>query len=667
MISKWTAPVRRRFFGNQEMAQRLMGVVRKELGTLHNLMSFQNLQTLSRQVQVDEYTHIHLMITRGQAIATIFAMQPEPPVAERPPEFPSPIFKEFVSQTPRERVLLIVSTPSGAEAFAWDFIDNELFLPKDTYANIAAAISGSPSQALPAGQLMSTEFPHYFRVAHGGAFYTATPEAGAESNEQTIHHHNNFYLLLSIKALAFGANGDPEQGEDINHNRYKWEPGDTVVLQSTADSSSVSVVSVNSENGEFDATHVTAYNVTQTWTITLHGDVRRYWVEGDTLGVIEDTQYSGIARSLYPLTPTEIDNPNYRWADRLYNAGFDYQVEQGNYITGEDIQYPVVYHHQNQTNVAVPSLVSEFETVTGMAVGESEHMPSRVRLFYFPLFSWPWEEGTMWPYLARFDSHDVEEIWDEWQDATYADLTSWPATDSALGTTTGLVASGGKGIAYDAFNLRAGEAHRSGLHIYCLASVEDVITGLDVEVFEKVNIERAGEGLPPLDIQLNLQWAAQRHADDMAAHYEHYESVMGTDDAHIGTDNSSAYLRIHQEGYNLFLHTWLLSSTGENVGHIAIEGTPPPDFSFSEEIVQGWKGSPPHWAKITNDVVTETGVAHAIAANGTYFFCQTFGHRPGKWQGYSPMPATGIKAYMDSNFHWTGTGDESRLPKIYLI
>ena len=143
-MDKWTGPVRTRFLGVDSAGRDVMGVVRKGLGELHHAMSFQQLNTLTRTIQIDEETAASLMITQGQAIATIFYAPVVEPVEEREEEFlvPEPVHVEAEVEPPPTvgHLILIVSSVSGAEAIAYDILTELVLFDKSTFDIIVAQV-----------------------------------------------------------------------------------------------------------------------------------------------------------------------------------------------------------------------------------------------------------------------------------------------------------------------------------------------------------------------------------------------------------------------------------------------------------------------------------------------------------------------------------------------
>ena len=126
-------------------------------------------------------------------------------------------------------------------------------------------------------------------------------------------------------------------------------------------------------------------------------------------------------------------------------------------------------------------------------------------------------------------------------------------------------------------------------HFWVLALAEPSIAfrgDWRAEILERVNAFRSGHGLMPLKIDLKLNTAAQRHADDMAQR-DYF--------AHVSPEGGTVGQRASQAGYR-----WRLVL--ENLA--AGQATP-------KEVVEGWKGSPGHRKAMLDPYVRELGVGYA--------------------------------------------------------
>jgi uncharacterized protein YkwD len=124
----------------------------------------------------------------------------------------------------------------------------------------------------------------------------------------------------------------------------------------------------------------------------------------------------------------------------------------------------------------------------------------------------------------------------------------------------------------------------------------------EFDVARLVNEARLAAGLAPLQIDVRLMAAAQRHSDDMAAH-----SFF----SHVGSDGSTFDVRVEQAGYL----PWL--ALGENIA--AGQTTP-------ASVMAAWMNSPGHRANILNPDYDHIGVGYATSnAFYRFFWTQEFG------------------------------------------
>lgn len=561
--------------------------------------------------------------------------------------------------------VLVVSSPSGNESFAWDTINNEILLELDTHANILDQLGASaPAQLSPEGTQSRTGFNWNYYVSGGGSLTLITPQAGDEDEYRTVQHPDTLERVLEIQPLAFGEN----DASDFNANRKKWAHGDYVVLSTTSGSSSINVDAISSAEGTFDVSYCAvdaSRAITQTWTVTVYQDPDGtseslyIYIQGDTLGTGLDFYHKSLGTTQYPYTPSEHTG----W---LNSTGFNYSVERGNYILKDSIEYaPVVYHFIASSSSYVPAAKSKYETLTGTTVSGDVELHPRARLFYFPLFSWPFEQSTSLSYVPFapwlpalvHETLDITEIFESWADCDHVDLLTTPTTDAELNVSTGIAEEGEHATVYDAYNLThtgdEGVEHREGIHVFhkATAVASGVLATFEKEIFDAINAERETEGVAPLVFQLNMQWAARRHADDMASN--NFVS-------HTGSDDSTHTERVVEAGYWKY-HHYYLSGVRANGENIASKSGPE---VTAQDFVDTWMGSQTTRDILLDSTFTETGVAIAVAEDGTIYACQVFGLCKYRPDGYSPIPD--LEQYANDNFTWNGTGDEIRVPRVYL-
>jgi uncharacterized protein YkwD len=131
------------------------------------------------------------------------------------------------------------------------------------------------------------------------------------------------------------------------------------------------------------------------------------------------------------------------------------------------------------------------------------------------------------------------------------------------------------------------------------------------------NRERSRESLPPLALDPLLNKAAQRHADDMAAHHKM---------AHEGSDGSTPAQRLARLDYPAM-------ASGENVA----EG-----WREVPRVMKGWMESPPHKANILGKF-TRVGFGLARDDDGNPYWSAEFAT---PWPSLDPDAAA--KALIDA-------------------
>jgi uncharacterized protein YkwD len=115
-----------------------------------------------------------------------------------------------------------------------------------------------------------------------------------------------------------------------------------------------------------------------------------------------------------------------------------------------------------------------------------------------------------------------------------------------------------------------------------------------------VNKERADVGADPLQINDQLDQAADLHSQDQA----NTETM-----SHTGSNGSYFADRITDTGYQY-------STTGENVAV---------GYQEPEAVVDGWMGSDGHRENILNSNFEELGVGYSVGEDGSAFWTQDFG------------------------------------------
>ena len=113
------------------------------------------------------------------------------------------------------------------------------------------------------------------------------------------------------------------------------------------------------------------------------------------------------------------------------------------------------------------------------------------------------------------------------------------------------------------------------------------------EVIDLVNVERAAEGLAPLNYDARLAAAARDHSEDMGL--QDYFS-------HTSLDGRTVSERIEDAGYS-----W--NTYGENIA----AGQPTP-----EDVIDSWMSSQGHRANILNPNFCDIGVGYTYVADSFY-------------------------------------------------
>lgn len=126
------------------------------------------------------------------------------------------------------------------------------------------------------------------------------------------------------------------------------------------------------------------------------------------------------------------------------------------------------------------------------------------------------------------------------------------------------------------------------------------------EVIDLVNVERAAEGLAPLNYDARLAAAARDHSEDMGL--QDYFS-------HTSLDGRTVSERIEDAGYS-----W--NTYGENIA----AGQPTP-----EDVIDSWMSSQGHRANILNPNFCDIGVGYTYVADSFYrhYWTQDFGRQSG--------------------------------------
>jgi uncharacterized protein YkwD len=122
----------------------------------------------------------------------------------------------------------------------------------------------------------------------------------------------------------------------------------------------------------------------------------------------------------------------------------------------------------------------------------------------------------------------------------------------------------------------------------------------DQEILNLVNEERAKVGADPLQINQQLDQAADLHSQDQAS--------MNTM-SHTGSNGSEIGDRVQDAGYQY-------STVGENVAS---------GYPDAETVVAGWMESEGHRENILNSDFEDLGVGYSVGSDGNAYWTQNFG------------------------------------------
>ncbi len=129
-----------------------------------------------------------------------------------------------------------------------------------------------------------------------------------------------------------------------------------------------------------------------------------------------------------------------------------------------------------------------------------------------------------------------------------------------------------------------------------------------------INEARLDEGLAPYGFSSLLTVAAQRHADDLAAH-----GFTDPGDPHKGSDGTHEQQRVIAAGYAAW--TW-------NSGEPIVDENVWSGYGTVQDALAYFLGDPPHRQNILSPVYREIGIGIATDAAGRVYYVLNFGVRP---------------------------------------
>lgn len=322
----------------------------------------------------------------------------------------------------------------------------------------------------------------------------------------------------------------------------------------------------------------------------------------------------------------------------------------------------------------------EFEELTGLTwlpdIDPGYGNPLRQYLFWHPVFGYPADDvqailenlqSTLEPF---FDSW-ADAIWTEPPPGEVVEVVSVAAPYRASGIATlenvsAIFEHAGVCVDWeDSACSNPETCYKSLLRMY-LRNDDYLSGGLSKGCFDAVNAERLALSLSELVLNFALSKAAERHLADSIAHFS---ENFGDPLSHTGSDGSTPFTRAEDAGFSLWIHRGQSFSVGENLNYNGATDDP------VTTAIESWRASTEgHWELLTSALMKETGVAvgsiiieNELGENETYYvFIQVFGWRDNIWPGFSPIDTSDMKTYMENNFTFAATEDNTRVPKVYL-
>lgn len=573
------------------------------------------------------------------------------------------------------KFLLIISTPSGNEAFVWDIITNSLFLEKDSLANIQYEVSLYVVQAESSGEWHNNPLELYETTSDQegnlptsvlGDIWTLFDD----TNPNDIMPYNpdgdnwNYDEYATSNEVAYGTYFYIVSGTFGNIS--DWQDGDFLTFSTIQGTSDIDNLIVNSSGGSFDSVGLIGDilgSITEDWTVgisvNIDTNIKYIYIVGNSIGVVYDSNVGTLSQHI--------------WSDNHIGLTYIPEVHDNDYVVPyvsspkfSKSYGPYFFLCDDGFNKLYWK--SEFESMTKKSWpvdndGHELDYVQRERVFYNPLFC---RDFTDWvPYAGNMAASAIE-IYDSFKDGDWSepaqmmvngslqDRQDYAANRFDAWFNAGIAQNINGTLVFDAYSFcdYVGDCtYTNNIHIYY--QQENLLSKKENETLDLVNNERVDSGLDSLVPNPRLQDAAERHAQDLA------DNLMD-EGGHTGSDGSTYKERIIEENYFVNWKVIINYAIGENVA-VSNLG----DYTIND-VVNAWMDSPGHRANILNENYTETGIACVTGDDGNTYFCQTFGYKKGTWPGFGPMDTTNLKSYMDSNFTWSGEDDEKHVPKIYL-
>lgn len=518
------------------------------------------------------------------------------------------------------RFILIVSTKDGAEAIAWDLLSNTIAVEKTSFSGVCAALSGTPVLAEPTGAgtdiLPAGYGPAFPSKINGASPYTqvapVNPDKGAP------------YFRIDERFVGSGTT---------------YSRGDTVVFQTTKESTAISIVSAD-WSGVIAAAIMgdTVGAIDATWTITIfHKLFLQFSVKNNDTGEMVVGEYN--------VNSSFIDSGS------LGASYIELDGEDGK--TGAYLWY--LYSEQAGEDGGADIFAEYYTALSGNPWPVSLATPmTREHVFLNPVFGVPLKEAGPGSnaYLTQLTAA-TEHLFDSWEQTERYDVGDSVAAGLMHGvasTDKGSIVCDWNTFCFKFTDLVCQDYENKFVHNPHIYFRAEKNTGEQLSFLELINAERVAGGLTPLVINHNLQVAANKHAKWMANNL-----TM----SHIGEGGSTSEDRILAENYLLYnIEPYQAFSYGENV--LCADLT----VMSIADCVAMWMASPGHHANIMYADFTESGLAAAVGSDGQSYVCQTFGYRKDVWPGFAVLEPSGLVEYVSENFNFTG--DPRRVPELYL-
>ena len=557
--------------------------------------------------------------------------------------------------------ILIISSEDGSEAVAWNLLTDSV-VSSGTYATVSGPytpveIAPTTTETINTGsspgvnQTLGSGLPAAYA---GGSVGLVDQVSGVWPIHRPINQTVGVSYFIIDLACFSGGTG--------------WIEGDTVVFSTIAGSGSITINGVNTVGGTFDSSKLTVNSVgaiTETWAIRLFelSSNLYFTIEGATVGTLYDF---GCPDNVYSMP-----YPRSGWD---YDHGYIEMAEFEDKLTTAYLWrwWGDALKEFGSTDIMEDDFISE----TGNPWPTGENYVELEYIFFNPVFGVDLSSGSA--YLSQMQCA-TDGLYQSWRDADWASGIKTSNMDAWC--KYGLATKGTIDVICSAYSICTdiGTGDECNDYVDRFESEMQIFYRLDgsvalstggINVLELINAERVSAGKGTLSSCPNLQAAAQRHADDMAAN-----GFVG----HTGSDSTDATTRILQADYLLHRNSIYQSTAlAENCASADLSQTTGTctatlDGSVIYEseggcsfavVVAGWMESAGHSANILYDDFTDTGIGIAISEGGITYICQTFGWRQNKWAGFGPFNTENLKTWIDSNFTWTGSA--TRLPKIYL-